>query len=133
MINYIMVFIMSNDNDKVKQYSIGEVSSILGVKESTLRYWEKEFDILNPDRTDSNRRVYTDNDINLIKMIIHLLNDLKYTIAGAKEEINKHKTNNQNNHKKNNQYKNVNIKNEYKNIKKELKDILNILDESKKE
>jgi DNA-binding transcriptional MerR regulator len=123
---------MSNDDNKVKQYSIGEVSSILGVKESTLRYWEKEFDILNPDRTDSNRRVYTDKDINLIKKIIYLLNDMKYTIAGAKEEINKNRIDS-NTNKKSKQTKKAYKKNEYNNIKNELKDILNLLDDNKKD
>ena len=68
------------NEDKVKYYSIGEVSDILDVKESTLRYWEKEFKILKPQRTDSNRRIYSNEDIEAIKKIMYLLNDLKYTI-----------------------------------------------------
>jgi DNA-binding transcriptional MerR regulator len=116
-------------DNRVKNYSIGEVSSILGVKESTLRYWEKEFDILNPDRTNSNRRVYNENDIKLIKQIMYLLNDMKYTIAGAKEELEKAKIIYHDSKEKVSRDNMNNKKVKYTKIKNELEDILNILNE----
>ncbi len=88
---------MENEN-KIVYYSIGEVSNILDVKESTLRYWEKEFDQLKPKRSDSNRRVYSNDDIEMIKKIMHLLVDMKYTIAGAKEELEKEELEKDNTH-----------------------------------
>lgn len=121
------------DEDKLKYYSIGEVSDLLDVKESTLRYWEKEFKILKPGRTESNRRIYSDKDIEVIKRIIYLLNDLKYTIAGAREEIEKEK---KIKHEKAELTKSkTGIEKKGKNtkkIKEELKDILEILDLNRK-
>ena len=45
-------------------FSIRQVSKATGVKESTLRYWEKTFgEVLSPDRTDGNQRAYSTNDV----------------------------------------------------------------------
>jgi len=119
------------DDDNVKYYTIGEVSSLLNIKESTLRYWQKEFSELNPKRTTSNRRMYGEDDIKTIKKIIHLLVDLKYTIAGAKEELAKDpdiieqkKIDND----KITEQKAKSKKESKKEIKQELKNILEILD-----
>lgn len=122
-------------NDEIKYYSIGEVSDLLDIKESTLRYWQKEFDELDPERTDTNRRIYTKKDIKIIKRIMYLLNDLKYTIAGAKEElakeneniiINDNELSNENKKNENENKKNDETKKE---IKKELEMILELLDD----
>lgn len=44
-------------------YKIKDVAEMLGVQQSTLRFWEKEFDCLNPRRSASNVRYYTPADI----------------------------------------------------------------------
>jgi len=54
-----------------KKYSIKEVSAITGIKEATIRKWEKDFD-LNISRDDNNRRYYTDSDIERLKNIMVL-------------------------------------------------------------
>ena len=75
------------EKDLKLYYSIKETAAIVGVPESTLRYWEKQFDELNPRKTPSGVRQYTKSDIELLKLISHLVNDKGLTISGAKERL----------------------------------------------
>lgn len=68
-------------------YKIGEVSQITGVEPYVLRYWESEFKIINPGRTNSKQRLYRRKDLELILEIKRLLYDEKFTIAGAKKKL----------------------------------------------
>ena len=68
-------------------YSIGEVSKILEISTSKIRFWEKEFEILNPKKNKKGNRRFTNNDLKKIKLIHHLLKEKKYTINGAKKKI----------------------------------------------
>jgi DNA-binding transcriptional MerR regulator len=68
-------------------YSIGEVSDIVGYDPHVLRYWEQEFDELSPRKNRAGRRVYTDEDIEIIERIRYLLKDEKYTIEGARQAL----------------------------------------------
>lgn len=68
-------------------YSIGEVSDIVGYDPHVLRYWEQEFDELSPRKNRAGRRVYTDDDIEIIERIRFLLKDEKYTIEGARQAL----------------------------------------------
>jgi len=70
-------------------YSIGEVAELLQEKQSTLRYWEKEFNELKPRRSSGGRRLYTEQDINLLKKIQYFLHEAKYSIEGARRCFNK--------------------------------------------
>lgn len=54
-------------------YGIGEVSSLLDVPPSTLRYWEKNFPQLAPKKGGNGRRQYTADDVHLLEEIRHLL------------------------------------------------------------
>lgn len=66
-----------------KYYTIGEVSEIVDLKEHVLRFWEKEFEVLAPQKSAKGRRKYTDRDIEIIKRIEALLYKEKFTIPGA--------------------------------------------------
>lgn len=66
-------------------YSISEVSKITGLEQYILRYWETEFDQLNPSKNRAGNRIYTNKDIKLILSIKKLLREEKYTIEGAKK------------------------------------------------
>jgi DNA-binding transcriptional MerR regulator len=66
-------------------YSISEVSKLTGLEQYILRYWETEFDQLNPSKNRAGNRIYTNKDINLILKIKKLLREEKYTIEGAKK------------------------------------------------
>lgn len=68
----------------IKYYKIGEVCRILNIQPHVLRYWEKEFPQLSPKRI-SNQRIYTQEDLELIKTIKALLSEQKLTIEGAKK------------------------------------------------
>ena len=68
-------------------YSIGEISKILGISTSKIRFWEKEFDIINPKKNKKGNRLFTKKDLENIKLIQHLLKEKKYTIDGAKKKI----------------------------------------------
>ena len=68
-------------------YRIGEVSKALSVNTSLLRYWEKEFDILNPKKTLKGTRKYSSIDIKNLKLIYNLLKVRGFTIEGAKEKL----------------------------------------------
>ena len=68
-------------------YKIGEVSQITGVEPYVLRYWESEFKIVTPLRTNSKQRLYRKRDLELILEIKKLLYEEKFTIAGAKKKM----------------------------------------------
>ena len=72
-------------------YTITEVAQHFGVSEPTLRFWEKEFDIIAPKRSDNKRQIrsYTAKDIHNIGLIYHLLKEQGMTLSGAKERLRK--------------------------------------------
>ncbi|MEM8601347.1 MAG: MerR family transcriptional regulator [Bacteroidota bacterium] len=71
-----------------RTYSIGEVAKRTGVKAHTLRYWESEFDALQPAKDDMGNRVYSDADVALVERIQYLLYEAKYTQEGARQVLN---------------------------------------------
>ena len=72
----------------VKIYSsISEVAQIFGVNESTLRFWEKEFDIISPRKTEKGTRFYKKEDIDAVRLVYHLVKERGLTLAGAKQKL----------------------------------------------
>ncbi len=68
-------------------YKIGEVSQITGVEPYVLRYWDSEFKIISPVRTNSKQRLYRKRDLELILEVKKLLYKERFTIAGAKRKL----------------------------------------------
>ncbi|MFH0989481.1 MAG: MerR family transcriptional regulator [bacterium] len=68
-------------------YSISEVSTITGLEQYVLRYWESEFPQLKPAKNRAGNRIYTNKDIKLTIHIKKLLRDERYTIEGAKKVL----------------------------------------------
>ncbi len=68
-------------------FKIGEVAKLLDLEPYVLRYWESEFDVLAPDKTDSGQRIYQRADIELVCHIRSLLYDEMFTIAGARRQL----------------------------------------------
>ena len=68
-------------------YSISEVSKITDLEQYVLRYWESEFEELQPAKNRAGNRIYTNRDIKLILYIKKLLRDERYTIEGAKQVL----------------------------------------------
>ena len=50
-------------------YNIGEISKAFNIKPSLLRFWEKEFEILNPKKSPKGTRKYSSVDLKNIKLI----------------------------------------------------------------
>jgi DNA-binding transcriptional MerR regulator len=59
----------------------------VGQEPHVLRYWEQEFDVLSPRKNRAGRRIYTQADVATVERIRYLLKDEKYTIAGARQAI----------------------------------------------
>jgi DNA-binding transcriptional MerR regulator len=68
-------------------FKIGEVAEIAGLKTYVLRYWESEFDALNPQKSAFNQRMYSRRDVETVLLIKKLLYEEKFSIAGAKKKI----------------------------------------------
>lgn len=71
-----------------KMYRIGEAAALLGLKSYVLRFWETEFPQLEPVRTDKGQRLYTEEHIELLKLIRKLLHERGLTIDGARRILN---------------------------------------------
>ena len=69
-------------------YSLRETETETGVPASTLRYWEKEFEQLNPRKDGHGNRYYTLEDQELIKRIKYIRDELKITrIEAIRKEL----------------------------------------------
>lgn len=77
---------------KKQYYSIGEVAVMFREKQSLIRYWETEFDILQPRKNRKGDRHFRPVDIKNLVMIYDLLRRRKFTIEGAKDYLKKNKT-----------------------------------------
>ena len=72
-------------------FKIGEVSEIAGVDAHVLRFWEKEFPSIKPNRELSKQRLYRREDVETILHIKELLYEEGFTIAGARKLLRKEK------------------------------------------
>ena len=70
-----------------KRYKIGQAAKEIGVKTYVLRFWEGEFDEIDPIRTESGQRLYTEDHLEIIREIKRLLYDEGLTIDGAKKKM----------------------------------------------
>src|SRR5450432_3250673 len=70
-------------------YTMGEVAEMFRVNQSLLRFWEAEFNILQPKKNKKGDRYFRPVDIKNLHLIYHLLRQRKYTIEGAKDFLKK--------------------------------------------
>jgi DNA-binding transcriptional MerR regulator len=69
-------------------YSLRETEQETGVPVSTLRYWEKQFDELNPRKDGHGNRYYTHEEQELIKRIKYIRDELHITrIEAIRREL----------------------------------------------
>ena len=106
-----------------KYLNISEVSERTDIPAHTLRYWEKEFKQLRPEK-HSGIRKYSSLDVELIKKIKDLLYNKRYTIDGVKKclTVDRRKKN------MSNMQVGVSDPKILEEIKQELKEILDILE-----
>ena len=83
---------LTNNTTEKLFYRISEVAKMFHVNISTIRFWEKEFDILNPKKNKKGNRLFTPKDIKNIQIIHHLLKDRGFTLTGAKKKLTENKT-----------------------------------------
>jgi DNA-binding transcriptional MerR regulator len=86
-----MLEVSNNDELPVipgkRYFTIGEVSTLCGVKPHVLRYWEQEFPQLKPVKRRGNRRYYQRQDVLMIRQIRSLLYEQGFTIGGARQKM----------------------------------------------
>jgi len=75
------------DEAEKRYYSIGEIAEQLEVNTSLIRFWEKEFDILQPKRNKKGNRLFTPKDFSNLKLIYHLVKERGFTLEGAKTKL----------------------------------------------
>jgi len=75
--------------EQAKRYfTISEASKMFDVNPSLLRFWEEEFSSLQPTKNRKGDRLYTEKNIDQIRLIYHLVKEKGYTLEGARHEIN---------------------------------------------
>lgn len=81
-----------NRNKELKlYYSISEVASMMNVTETLLRYWEKEFPNIKPNKVGRGIRQYTKSDIEQVKKVYHLVKERGMTLQGARDMLKRNK------------------------------------------
>ena len=78
-------------------YSIGEVAQMFRVNASLIRFWEKEFDILKLVKNKKGNRMFSQQDVDNLRIIFHLVKERGFTLQGAKEKIKQNKEDTVNN------------------------------------
>jgi DNA-binding transcriptional MerR regulator len=69
-------------------YKLSELSALLGVETSVLRFWEKEFaESVKPLKAGPRKKLYRPRDLEVFREIKRLLHEERYTIAGARQRL----------------------------------------------
>lgn len=74
-----------------RYYSIGEVAAAFDVNTSLIRFWEKEFDVIQPKKNAKGNRKFTPEDIKNLELIYHLVKERGFTLDGAKTHLKENK------------------------------------------
>ena len=74
-----------------RYYGIGEVARAFSVNTSLIRFWEKEFDVLQPKKNAKGNRKFTPKDIKNLQLIYHLVKERGFTLEGAKIHLREEK------------------------------------------
>jgi DNA-binding transcriptional MerR regulator len=67
------------------------VAKMFDVNTSLVRFWEKEFDILKPKKNKKGNRLFTQKDVDNLKVIYHLVKERGFTLDGAKKKLRENK------------------------------------------
>ncbi|KFD39143.1 MerR family transcriptional regulator [Schleiferia thermophila] len=71
-----------------RYYTMGEVTEMLGVNPSLIRFWHKEFsEYIQPKTNKKGNRLFTPKDVETIRKIYHLVKENGYTLEGAKKAL----------------------------------------------
>ncbi|QWX83098.1 MerR family transcriptional regulator [Cellulophaga sp. HaHaR_3_176] len=75
-----------------RYYGIGEIAKAFGVNTSLIRFWEKEFDVLQPKKNAKGNRKFTPQDVKNLQLIFHLVKERGFTLEGAKTHLKENKS-----------------------------------------
>ncbi len=75
------------DTLEKKFYRIAEVSELVGVPLSTLRFWETQFPQACPERNAKGTRFYTPKTVESLYLIKYLLHEKGLKIEAAKHQL----------------------------------------------
>ena len=73
-------------------YTMGEVTKMFEVNASQIRFYEREFDILQPKKNKKGNRLFSAEDVQNLKVIFHLVKEKGYTLQGAREYLKSNKS-----------------------------------------
>ena len=79
--------VLKKEKPQKLYFSISEVAQLFNVNESTLRFWEKEFDIIHPRKTRNGTRYYKQQDIDNVRVVYHLVKEQGMKLAGARQKL----------------------------------------------
>ena len=65
---------------------------MFNVKTSLIRFWEKEFDVINPKKNKKGNRFFTKEDIDNFHLIYHLVKERGMTLKGAEMKLKENRT-----------------------------------------
>ena len=83
---------LNKNKDLKLYYSISEVAKMFNVSETLLRFWEKEFPNITPQKASRGIRQYTKSDIEQVKLVYHLVKERGMTLQGARDAIRRDKS-----------------------------------------
>lgn len=73
--------------DEQPRYVISVAAQVLGVHPQTLRLYERE-GLVEPGRTGGKIRLYSESDLDQVRRVMRLTNDLGINLAGAEAILN---------------------------------------------
>lgn len=111
---------MARDELDKRYYRIGDVSEMLDLPLSTLRFWESKFTFIRPFRDSKGNRYYTPRNVELLQMVKYLLKERGLKIEAAQAELNRNRAGVE---------KRFAVVQRLKGIKEELEKMLNALDD----
>ena len=81
-----------NPNKELKKYyGIAEVAEQFNVAESLVRFWEKEFPNIKPQKSGRGVRMYTKEDIEEVRLVYNLVKIRGMKLAAAKQVLSKNR------------------------------------------
>lgn len=82
---------MKTNLPEKRYYSIGEISKAFGVNSSLIRFWDQEFDIIQPKKNAKGNRMFTPADVKNLELIYHLVKERGFTLEGARIHLKENK------------------------------------------
>ncbi len=83
---------LNKNKDLKLYYSISEVAQMFNVTETLLRFWEKEFPNIKPQKAGRGIRQYTKADLEQVRLVYHLVKERGMTLQGARDAIRRDKS-----------------------------------------